>query len=100
MNTHTPQSGEPATVIRHSSADLVESASVAARFLDSLGITAHSIRVTPLGRVECEVSQVSLLTARSALVAEFDATVAHEPGGVYVDARIDGVPVQVWAGVA
>ena len=78
----------------------VEQAIVAARFLDSLGIVAGSMRTTRLGRVECEIDRDDFDRARRVAVVEFGATVHHEPGGVFVEARIDGVPVQLWAGVA
>ena len=71
-----------------------------AQFLDSLGITAGSMRTTRLGRVECEIDRDDFDRARRRAVLEFGGTVHHEPGGVFVEARIDGVPVQLWAGVA
>ena len=71
-----------------------------AQFLDSLGITADSMRTTRLGRVECEIDRDDFDRARRRAVLEFGGTVHHEPGGVFVEARIDGAPVQLWAGVA
>ena len=71
-----------------------------AQFLDSLGITMASMRTTRLGRVECEIDRDDFDRARRVAVNEYAASVHHEPGGVFVEARIDGVPVQLWAGVA
>ena len=71
-----------------------------ARLLDSLGVTFHTVTVTHLGRVECEIDRADFDTVRRVTVNEYAATVHHEPGGVYVEARVDGVPVQIWAGVA
>ena len=74
----------------------VEQAYVAARFLDSLGIAAQTVHVTALGRVECMVEPAELDRARRVLVSE-GGTFHDEGGFVYVEARIEGVPVQVWA---
>ena len=85
---------------QNSSVNKWSSGAVLARLLDSLGITFYDMRVTHLGRVECEIDRADFDTVRRVTVNEYAATVHHEPGGVYVEARIEGVPVQIWAGVA
>ena len=75
----------------------VEQASVAARFLDSLGIAAQTVHVSALGRVECMVAAHELDRARRVLISEGGTLGRDDAGNVYVEARIDGVPVQVWA---
>jgi hypothetical protein len=69
---------------------MVESASVAARFLDSLSIRPYNLRVTELGRVECYVDPLVFDRARRVLLHE-GATFHNEDGFVYVEARLDGV---------
>jgi hypothetical protein len=95
----THQSHDTPVLIHPTTADMVASASVAAVFLDSLGITGHSIRVTPCGRVEVEVDRADFLAAANAATAEWGGARTTEPGAVFVDARIHGVPVQVWTAV-
>lgn len=79
-------------------ADMVASAAVAAVFLDSIGGRPDNLRVTELGRVECYVDPALFDRARRVLLSE-GATFHNEDGFVYVEARLDGVPVQVWTAV-
>jgi hypothetical protein len=99
MTTHTHQSAVDAALIHPhpTTADMVASASVAAVFLDSLSIRPYTLRITELGRVEAYVDPALFDRARRVLLSE-GATVHNEDGFVYVEARLDGVPVQVWTG--
>ena len=77
----------------------VEQAAVAAVFLDSLGINAETLHVTAAGRVECMVSEADWLRASRALQVEHGGEVTREPGFLIASGRVDGVPVEVFAGV-
>lgn len=98
VDVHTPQSTDTPAVIL-TTAHMVESASVAARFLDSLGILPYTLRITELGRVEAQIDTHLFDRARRILL--LDGGTFHDDGDgfVYVEARIDGVPVQVWTAV-
>lgn len=95
MSTHTSVP-EPQPVIHLSSVDLAESACVAATFLDGLGVTARTLHVTELGRVECMVDGAGFDRAGTRLVLDFGGTRHAEGEFLYVEGRVDGVPVQVW----
>ena len=98
MNTHTSVP-EPSGLIHLSSVDLAESACVAATFLDGLGVTARDMHITEAGRVKCMVDGAGFAQAGNRLVFDFAGTRHVEGEFVYVEARVDGVPVQVWTTV-
>lgn len=94
----THQSPEPAPLIRTTSS-LVESAAVAARFLDSYGVTARTLHVTELGRVELMVDAAGFSRVTAALVVDHGASQHVEGGFLFLEGRVEGVPVQVWVPV-
>jgi hypothetical protein len=65
-------------------------------FLNAYNVTARTTHVTETGRVELGVSAVGWDRIRPALVAVYGATYHEEPDFLYLEARVNGVPVQVW----
>jgi hypothetical protein len=64
-------------------------------FLDAHNVTARTTHVTEVGRVELGVSPEGWDRIQWAL-ADLGGTFHHETGFLYLDARVNGVPVQVW----
>jgi hypothetical protein len=64
-------------------------------FLDAHNVTARTTHVTEIGRVELGVDPEGWDRIQWAL-ADLGGTFHYEAGFLYLDARVNGVPVQVW----
>ena len=78
--------------------DFAEHMCVAMTFLHSLGITPETVRVAS-GRVECYLDAPGYGRAARRLIFDHEGTRHAEGDFLYVEARVDGVPVQVWTTV-
>jgi hypothetical protein len=64
-------------------------------FLDAHNVTARTTHVTEVGRVELGVDPEGWDHIQFALV-DLGGTFHYEAGFLYLEARVNGVPVQVW----